>query len=56
MRGFSLIRASLSHGHISHELLACGLTPIVKDPNGNISLSKNYRGTSLVAPVSNPFP
>ena len=43
----SLFRSSLSHGYISHDLLVCALSPIVKDPNGDISSSKNYRGIAI---------
>ena len=40
----ALFRAYLLHGYISHDLLVCALSPLVKDPNGDISSSKNYRG------------
>ena len=43
----SLFRSCLLHGYISHDLLVCALSPIVKDPNGDISSSKNYRGISI---------
>ena len=42
-----LFRLFLVHGHVSLELLVCALCPIVKDPNGDISSSKNYRGIAL---------
>ena len=37
----------LLHGHVSYDLLVCALCPIVKDPNGEIASSKNYRGIAL---------
>ena len=43
----AVFRSSLYHGHISHDLLVCALSPIVKDPNGDISSSKNYRGIAI---------
>ena len=43
----SLFRTCLLHGHISHELLVCALSPIVKDSNGDVSSSKNYRGIAI---------
>ena len=43
----SLFRSCLLHGHLSQELLVCALCPIVKDPNGDISSSKNYRGIAI---------
>ena len=42
-----LFQAFLIHGYISHDLLICALSPIVKDPNGDISSSKNYRGIAI---------
>ena len=42
----SLFRSCLLHGHISHDLFVCALSPIVKDPNGDISSSN----TSEVLP------
>ena len=42
-----LFRICLSHGYICHDLLVCALSPIVKDENGDISSSKNYRGIAL---------
>ena len=43
----SLFRSCLLHGYISHDLLVCALSPIVKDPNADISSSKNYRGIAI---------
>ena len=43
----SLFRSSLSHGYISQQLIVCALSPIVKDPNGDISSCKNYRGIAI---------
>ena len=37
-----VFRAFLYHGCVSHDLLVCALSPIVKDPNGDVSSSKNY--------------
>ena len=42
-----LFKTSLSHGYFSHDLLVCALSPIVKDSNGEISSSKNYRGIAI---------
>ena len=43
----SLFRSCLLNGHLSKELLVCALCPIVKDPNGDISSSKSYRGIAI---------
>ena len=43
----TVFKTSLSHGYFSHDLLVCALCPIVKDPNGDISSSKNYRGIAI---------
>ena len=51
----SLFRSCLLHGHISHDLLVCALSPIVKDPNGDISSSKNYRGIAISSLVLKVF-
>ena len=37
----ALFRSFLTHGYISQDLIVCALYPIVKDPNGDISTSKN---------------
>ena len=42
-----LFEASLTHGYFSQEMLICALCPIVKDSNGDISSSKNYRGRAI---------
>ena len=42
-----LFRSCLINGHISHYLLVCTLSHIVKDSNGDISSSKNYRGIAI---------
>ena len=51
----SLFRSSLSHGYISQELILCALSPIVKDPNGDISSSKNYRGIAISSLILKVF-
>ena len=51
----SLFRSSLSHGYISQDLILCALTPIVKDPNGDISSSKNYRGIAISSLILKVF-
>ena len=43
----ALFRSFLTHGYISQDLIVCALYPIVKDPNGDISTSKNYRGIAI---------
>ena len=43
----SLFRSFLTHGYISQDLIVCALCPIVKDPNGDVSSSKNYRGIAI---------
>ena len=43
----ALFRSYLYHGYISHQLLVCALSPMVKDTNGDISSSKNYRGIAI---------
>ena len=40
---------------MSHDLLVCALSPIVKDPNGDISSSKNYRGIAISSLVLKAF-
>jgi hypothetical protein len=51
----ALFRACLLHGYLSHDLLVCALSPIVKDPNGDISSSKNYRGIAISSLVLKVF-
>ena len=51
----SLFRSCLVHGHISHELLVCALCPIVKDSNGDVSSSKNYRGIAISSLILKVF-
>jgi hypothetical protein len=51
----SLFRSSLSHGYISQDLILCALSPIVKDPNGDISSSKNYRGIAISSLILKVF-
>ena len=50
-----LFSAFLIHGHIGHDLLVCALSPIVKDPNGDISSSKNYRGIAISSLILKVF-
>ena len=50
-----IFRACLTHGYISHDLLVCALSPIVKDPNGDISSSKNYRGIAISSLILKVF-
>ena len=40
---------------MSHDLLVCALSPIVKDPNGDISFPKNYRGIAISSLVLKVF-
>lgn len=42
-----LFRSYLIHGQISKKLLTCALSPIVKDSNGDIAASKNYRAIAI---------
>ena len=51
----ALFRAYLLHGYISHDLLVCALSPLVKDPNGDISSSKNYRGIAISSLILKVF-
>ena len=51
----SLFRSFLCHGYISSNLLVCALSPIVKDPNGDISSSKNYRGIAISSLILKVF-
>ena len=51
----SLFRSSLMHGYLSQDLLVCALCPIVKDPNGDISSSKNYRGIAISSLILKVF-
>ena len=50
-----LLCAFLTHGYISHDLLVCALSPIVKDPIGDISSSKNYRGIAISSLILKVF-
>ena len=50
-----LFQLSLTHGHFSHDLLVCALCPIVKDSNGDISSSKNYRGIAISSLILKVF-
>ena len=40
-------KASLIHGYMPSELLMCAIIPLVKDKNGKIDDSNNYRGIGL---------
>ena len=51
----ALFRTFLIHGYISHNLLVCALSPIVKDPNDDISSSKNYRGIAISSLILKVF-
>ena len=51
----AVFRAFLFHGHVSHDLLVCALSPIVKDPNGDVSSSKNYRGIAISSLILKVF-
>ena len=51
----ALFRSFLFHGYISHNLLVCALSPIVKDPNDDISSSKNYRGIAISSLILKVF-
>ena len=51
----SLFRSFLTHGYISQDLIVCALCPIVKDPNGDISSSKNYRGIAISSLILKVF-
>ena len=42
-------------GYISVDLLVCALSPIIKDPNGDISSSKNYRGIAISSLILKVF-
>ena len=50
-----VFRCCLSHGYISLDLLVCALSPIVKDANGDISSSKNYRGIAISSLILKVF-
>ena len=51
----AVFRSFLYHGYICHDLLVCALSPIVKDPNGDISASKNYRGIAISSLILKVF-
>ena len=51
----ALFRAFLIYGYISADLLVCALSPIVKDANGDISSSKNYRGIAISSLILKVF-
>ena len=40
---------------ICHGLLICALSPIVKDPNGDVSSSKNYRSIAISSLILKVF-
>ena len=50
-----LFRSFLMHGYIPRDLIVCALSPIVKDSNGDISSSKNYRGIAISSLVLKVF-
>ena len=50
-----LLQANLIHGHISLKLLTCALSPIVKDSNGDIAESKNYRAIAITSLILKIF-
>ena len=50
-----LFKTSLTHGYLSHDLLVCALSPIVKDSNGDISSSKNYLGIAISSLILKVF-
>ena len=51
----ALFKGFLYHGYVSPTLLECALHPIVKDPNGDISSSKNYRGIAISSLILKVF-
>ena len=51
----TLFRSFLVHGYICQDLIVCALSPIVKDPNGDISSSKNYRGIAISSLILKVF-
>ena len=51
----ALFRAFLIHGYICSDLIICDLCPIVKDSNGEISSSKNYRGIAISSLILKVF-
>ena len=51
----NLFKAFLTHGYICQDLIICALCPIVKDPNGDISSSKNYRGIAISSLILKVF-
>ena len=50
-----LFQAFLLHGYISPNLLICALSPIVKDPNGDIFSSKNYLSIAISSLILKVF-
>ena len=42
-----LIKAFLIHGYLPYVLLLCAITPLVKDMNGKLEDSSNYRGIGI---------
>ena len=51
----SLFRTYLTHGYISSKLLICALSPIVKDNNGDITSTKNYRAIAVSSLILKVF-
>ena len=43
----NLFRLFLRHGYCPDTILTCALAPLVKDPNGDICASKNYRAIGI---------
>ena len=43
----TFIRSCLTHGYISLVLLTCAIQPLVKDTNGKLDSSANYRGIGI---------
>ena len=42
-----IIKSFLYHGHVSHILLLSTLVPLIKDKNGDLCSSKNYRSIAI---------
>ena len=51
----SLFRSYLTHGYISSKLLVCDLSTIVKDSNGDIASTKNYRAIAILSLILKVF-
>ena len=52
---FFFIHFLIHGGYICSDLMICALCPLVKDSNGEVSSSKNYRGIAISSLILKVF-